>query len=408
MSARPFLSHKREDASDLELLRAELALRGAAGWQDVHELRLGERWKRRFLLAIGRDTNGFIWWGTRRSLSSTTICKLELPRALRRARPRWYRRRTYPVVPLFVDLSPNADREAIAKALGAKRAAQLGNLHGVVREQEEPIERFARRAARQYIKDVVRSRPTAPLRIEISGGRQPTLNSDLALDWRDLLDERGDPISETAVAVLTETLADIREAAQGSARLPHFVVEPHLRVPLGALVGWEWNKVRPVKLDVVQVATAGSCLVSDEHLEKVELPEAEANELGGEGPGVVAISVGNSLKQTLVRYGEETEARETIHLHLPLEEGRLLNGPEIVAGGAWAVQELARLHDHGSEKHLIVLGPVSMAVWIGANAHGTGKTWVPFWDGESGYSGGIEIGGSSLRGAAKSRRARHP
>jgi hypothetical protein len=29
-----------------------------------------------------------------------------------------------------------------------------------------------------------------------------------------------------------------------------------------------------------------------------------------------------------------------------------------------------------------MLAPASLAVWIGAKAHGTGKTWIPFWDGD--------------------------
>jgi hypothetical protein len=237
MTARPFLSHKREDAGQLERLRIELAHRGVSGWQDIRDLRLGQRWLARFLLAIRRDTNGFIWWGTKNSLESTTICETEIPRALRRSRRRWYRH-SYPVVPLFVDLDPIADRALIDRALGKKRAKQLLALHGVVRERNESIKRFARRAARQYVRDTLAQRRTKSLRVQISAGREPTLRGDFVLDWRDLVDDAGDPRSAEAREQMVESLADIRTAIQALSRCPHIVLEPHLRVPLGALVGW--------------------------------------------------------------------------------------------------------------------------------------------------------------------------
>lgn len=57
-----------------------------------------------------------------------------------------------------------------------------------------------------------------------------------------------------------------------------------------------------------------------------------------------------------------------------------------------AVAQLAELNDRGVEKHLLLLGPASLAVRIGAAANGTGRTWVPFWDSGAGYTSGVTIG----------------
>jgi TIR domain len=120
---KPFLSHTREESHELALLRDELILRGAGGWQDVDELRLGQRWKAAFGRAIGRETGGFIWWATPATLKSETICRIEVRFALRRARSR--RGGAYPVVPLFVGLRPGADADAIKQAFGRRRGKQL-------------------------------------------------------------------------------------------------------------------------------------------------------------------------------------------------------------------------------------------------------------------------------------------
>jgi hypothetical protein len=43
------------------------------------------------------------------------------------------------------------------------------------------------------------------------------------------------------------------------------------------------------------------------------------------------------------------------------------------------------------EKHLLLLGAASLAVRSGAAANGTGRTWLPFWDGGAGYTSGVTI-----------------
>jgi TIR domain len=393
MTARPFLSHKREDADDLGQLRNELGYSGAAGWQDVRDLPLGRRFLAWFSHAIDRDTTGFIWWGTALSLGSTTICGFEIPRALRRSRRR---RKTYPVVPLFVDLEPGRDRELLEDALGDRAAKRLLDLQGLVRSREESLEGFARRAARRYVKDSLRGLGEDPLRVEITTAREPTLNGDLSIDWRGLVKENGDPRSEQALARMVISLSDIRAATQAEAHRPHICVEPHVRVPLGALIGWEWNRVRPVRLDILQPAPDGStALIREGDYGDVPLPEADVKVLGKDGPVVVAASVGIPLDGTLARYAARIQGRRIVHLHVPLENGRFLEGSEINSLARWVVDQLGHANDEGGAKHLILAGPVGLAVRVGAMAHGKGACWIPLWDGGSSYSGGLEIGGSS-------------
>lgn len=385
MEYRPFLSHKRSDASDLELLKDQLRLRGAGSWQDADNLHLGQRVIAALKRAIGRETGGFIWWGTRSSLDSRTICKVEVPTALRRQR---LRRGGYPVVPLFVDISPNADSEAIQRAFGKRCGKALCNRNGLVRDPGEGIAEFAARAARRYVKDLVREHQHDDLRIAITGGREPTEDYDLVLDWRDVLDEGGRLHDATRLPLLTETLADIRVVAQSRARVPRITVEPHLRLPLAALVGWEWNRVRPIDLRVVQISTAGSMLVEDLGNQMQSASEPREFSFEGDGPHVVALSVGKDLGDTVPRYASGLDARGAIHLHLdgPLD-------PAGICGAAsWAIEQLSALNNRGIAKHLLLLGPVSLAVRIGASANGTGKTTIPSWDGGTGYGSCVVIG----------------
>lgn len=392
MPYKPFLSHKREDARELALLRDELCLRGAGGWVDVDELRLGQRWRAAFNRAIGQETGGFIWYGTRKTLRSRTVRRVEVPAALRRAR-----RRTggaYPFVPLFVDLSPGEDEKAIKQAFGRRRGAQLLELQGVARKENESLAEFAKRAARRYVHDLVRDHEGSELRVAITGGREHTGEHDLSLDWRRLLDADGRAADSVLVPTLVETLADIRQAAQMRNACPHLVVEPHLRLPLGVLVGWEWNRVRPVKLTVIQPSPHGPLVVADAAADPAKWPSPRQYTFSGNGPAVVAVSVGKDLGDAVVRYGEAQNAREAAHLHVPVDGyiGRALAAEDIASLAQWTIDRLAELNARGMEKHLLLLGPVSLAVRIGAAANGTGKTFVPFWDGAAGYTSGLLIG----------------
>lgn len=385
MSYRPFLSHKRGDADDLRALKEELRFRGAGGWQDVDDLKAGQRFKAAIRRAIGRETGGFIWWGTRASLASQIICRIEVPAALRRQR---LRRKGYPVVPLFVDLSPDDDADLIRQAFGRVRGRALCDRNGLVRSPEEPIPVFASRAARGYVNSLIREHPRSDLRIAITGGRASPEGYDLVLDWRGLLDERGRPREAESVSRLVEALADIRIAAQSRARVPQIVVEPHLRLPLAALVGWEWNRVRPVNLRIVQASAWGVIEVTDDQVSGDGLPTPAELTHRENGPHVVALSVGKNLGEAVTRYADQIAARGSTHLHVDSP----LDAEGICRASAWAIDQLSGLSAEGVEKHLLLLGPSSLAVRIGASSNGTGRTTVPFWDGDNGYASAVVLG----------------
>jgi hypothetical protein len=385
MGYRPFLSHKREDADELELLKRELCLRGAGGWVDVDDLRVGQRYTAAFRRAIGRETGGFIWWGTKRSLGSTTIRKVEIPAALRRQR---YRRGGYPVVPLFVDISPSESAHDIRMAFGKRQAKRLCDLDGLVLSDDESVAGFAARSARRYVKDLIREHPRDELRVAITGGREPTGDYDLVLDWRSLLDEHGRLHDSATLPLLEEALGDIREAAQGRTLVPRISVEPHLRLPLAALVGWQWNRVRPVDLRVVQVSSRGALVIAEADAQTNDLPSPREIHFGRRGPHVLALSVGKNLGEAVTRYAKTVDAGGATHLHL--------NGPldadGVRSAAQWTIDRLSTLNSEGLAKHLLLLGPASLAVCIGALANGTGKTTVPFWDGGTGYGPVVVLG----------------
>jgi hypothetical protein len=391
MPAGPFLSHKREDAHEVDRLWEELALRGASAWQDVRDLRLGQAWGKAFRRAILWRTDGFIWWATKRSLASETITGREVPWALRRAL--WVWRRSYPIVPLFVDIDPNRDRELLEGAFGHRRAEALLRSHGAIKEPKESLNYFAKRAARRYVKDLIRSRDTEPvLRVAITGERQPTSDHDLSLDWRAHLKEGYLAEGQASLELLRETLIDIREAAQETATLPRIEVETHLKLPLAAMVGWEWNRARQISLTIHQISPALRFITHEQAKTHVTLPEPTVSELSGTGPAVIALSTIKRLDGAARRYAEQVNACRLICLHLPGNAEGVVGADEIAAASDWTAQKLGALNDECLEKHLLILVPSSLATWIGAKAHGTGKTWIPFWDGDTGYCSGVEIG----------------
>lgn len=392
MPYKPFLSYPHTATSDLRKLRDELAIRGAGAWQDATDLRLGSRWNAAFQRAIGAETGGFILWLTEDALHSTTIRRVEVPSALQRARRR--RRGAYPIIPLFVGLNPGADESALQRAFGKRRAARLAGYQGVVRGKRESVANFAARAARRYVEDLIREHDRPELHIAVTGGRAPSGQHDLTLDWRPLLDQDGRLTGPASLDKITDALATIREAAQSSAERASLVVEPHVRLPLGALIGWELHRIRQIDLTVIQPAT-GSPLAVPDLLGDPNAWQTPAPILhGGAGPAVLAVSVGKDLGDTVLRYSRAQDACESIHLHVDTAAypGRALPAEAICSLAEWTVARLAELNGRGLPRHLLLLGPVSLAVRVGSASNGTGRTFVPFWDGGDGYVGGITIG----------------
>jgi hypothetical protein len=234
MKIRPFLSHKRQDALVVARLRDTLRLYGAGGWKDTEDLRLGVSTWEELRRAILGKTGGFIWWGTRRALGSEVINELEIPTALERAGAE----PLYPLVPIFVDISPGKNRAEIDEALG-QHAKRFLDRNGVVRSRSEVAGVFRQRIARRYVRDAVRSLIHDPVTIAFRALSEPSGDHDLTLDWRAVLDERSRRLETGYVPVLLDALANARDAFQGRSESPRLRLDIDLPLPLALLVGYE-------------------------------------------------------------------------------------------------------------------------------------------------------------------------
>ena len=260
------------------------------------------------------------------------------------------RSKSFLFVPLFVDLSPGDP--AIARALGKRRAKVLADMNGLVMGKQSNAA-FARTVARKYVGDVVEEH-NGPLRIAITGGRAPGGEHDLTLDWRTLLDE-GILTDPNHLPNILESLRDIRDAAQQRGGVPSIVVDPHLRLPLAALVGWEWNRVRPIALTVEQhFGTADFTITPD--TKPADWPDPPPTALQGAGPAVVAVTTGDPIDGNVATYAADVDACEIVHLHAVLAPGQALTPGEILGLARRTVAVLTDVNQRHSHKHLLIKG----------------------------------------------------
>lgn len=391
MRYKPFLCHKRQKAAAVAYLKRQLCTRGAGGWQDTDELPVGGSFPADIERAIQRDTGGFIWWGTMDTLQSPIICTTELPTALTRAKSD----PDYAVVPVFVDVQPRRDADAITAAIGPAYAQQLLNCNGVVRRTRQPLRELAREAAREYVKQLIKVAPDGPVDVAITAFRVPTEEHALTLDWRSLFNAKTRTLEPGAVETIVEALGDIREALQSRERLPEVSVEVALPLPLAMLVGHEWRRTTQLRVTVKTVNPGDGELLIVEPIATAPgtWPPARTATLPGSGPFVVGVSVGTSLGATIDRYAADHDARGFEHLHVERDcENDPLGADEVRALAAHVVKRLNTLQSDGAPKHLLLRAPASLAVAIGLAANGTGPTCVPFYDGHDYYVGGIWIG----------------
>jgi len=390
VTIKPFLSHKRENAAAVDHLRDTLKIYGAGGWKDTEDLRLGDRTQEAIRRAILEETGGLIWWGTRPILGSQCVNEVEIPTAFERksAEP------LYPVVPLFIDLKPGreADREAIKRTL-RNYGDLLLDCNGLVRRRSETNEEFGRRAARRYVHDAVKAlaarkggdSPRLSVAMRTLG--EPTSECDLTFDWRRLLDPRSRSLAPGVLELITDALATARDAFQG-ASATHLLLDLDLPLPLAFLVGYEWRITTRLRLTVNQ-RTGVSFTEVDSDGCIARTPEAVQERLGGDGPAVVVVSCLNGLGDTARRYAAQVGARELITLHVP----GILDAAAIRSLARACARELRALNHRGIDKHLLMLGPVALAVFAGAAANACGAVKIPFWNGSS-YVRPLVVGGA--------------
>jgi hypothetical protein len=381
MRIRPFLSHKREDEADVAALREALKIYGAGGYKDTEDLRLGVNTADELRLAINELTGGFIWWGTQAALRSAWINELEIPSALSRATTK----PPYPIVPLFVDLSPGADHAAIRTALGSHTDGFLAH-NGIVFDGVEDPGAFRRRVARRYVRDAITVLEAGALTIAFRALSEPDGAHDLTFDWRSQIDARRRVLASGALDSMIDALASARDAAQATTKSPELRIEPDLPLPLAYLVGYEWRIATRVRLAVNQrTGSTFRWIGADGSTAPIAAPVVD--EFGASGATVIVVSCGNGAPNAARRYADVVRARRLVTLHI---DG-LLDDGQIRGLARAAADELRAANDRGVEKHLLIVGPATLAVLIGAAANACGPVVVPFWDGTT-YVSPVVIG----------------
>lgn len=380
---RPFLSHRRQDRSAVIGLRRELRLRGAGGWRDLDDLAVGHLGEAAIRRAINRETFSFLWYGTRRALGSSFIREVEMPAA----RDRKARQPSYPIVPLFTNISPGRDVNSIRAAFQPGDGELLLSSSGFTRGRGERNADFHRRVADRYVRDTIAGLNQSNLTVAITAITEPDGDHDLTLDWRPVLDERTRVLEAGSVGTLDEALITIRDAVRPKADFPELAVELDAPLPLAMLAGYAWRVTTRLRLSIRQRTGSGITKVDGDGSVTTGWPGFETREYRPAGPCVVAVGVRRPLGEALDAYAERIGAGKG----LLLEVDRFLEPAEIRGLGRLIAAELGRLNELGVEKHLLLLGPAALAMLIGAGANATGSAHVPFWDG-SRYVSPITIG----------------
>lgn len=382
MSLRPFLCHARRDRGRLEAFSAELSLMGADGWQDVNDLRLGSANEAEIRRVIAEEAGGFIWFGTEHSAASAFIRRVEIPAALARAK-----RGPFPVVPLFSDLRPgDLPRPRIRVPRWRGSLAALAEHNGVMRDQGEKDGAFWERAAAAYVRHGILARGSSRITVAFSCTAVPDRTAEVAVDWRALF-EAG-PVIEGAAAERAITAAANLRAALREASIRKVRVTGDLYLPLAVALGFEWRAVSGLALEVVQRVGAGSTVVSTDLLGSAFSVPPNHRLRHGKGPVLVIVSAPEPVDGAAERYAEGIDAEEIITLHAP----HLLSESQIGGLARQTARVLARLSDQRREKHLIVRGPMSLGVLIGAAGNAIGPTEIPLWDRARDYLPGLGVG----------------
>jgi hypothetical protein len=388
VTIKPFLSHKRQNATAVARLRDTLQVYGAGGWKDTDDLPVGDRTRHAVRRAIMEETGGMIWWGTPLVLSSWFVNTIEIPTAFERkaAEP------AYPIVPLFIDLDPanQADRSAIRAALG-RRGDDLLDCNGLAPRPREPAGEFRRRVARRYVRDAVKLLATkrgaaAPVTAAVRALSGPSGEHDLTFDWRALIDPTARTLAPQARELIADALATAREALQAGIPTPSLLLDLDLPLPLAFLVGYEWRTTTRLRIAVRQRTGVFVATVEGDGT-AANPPEPDRTALAGAGPAVLAVSCRDGLGQAAARYTAEVNARELTTLHVP----GLLAPSELRALARACARELRTLNNRGVDKHLLLLGPSALAVFAGAAANASGLVTIPFWNG-SRYVEPITVG----------------
>lgn len=383
---KPFLSYKREDSQEVNLLYECLRVFGAGGWKDTDDLQIGVQTEKEIREVICSQSGGFIWYGTRKILDSDFINRIEIPTALKRRKidP------LYPMIPLFVDLDPSnrADRICIKKAIG-RRGRKILCSNGMILEPQESLESFRRKVAKRYVVESINSLDPnlQEVLVEIRMLSEPSGRGSLTIDWRSLIEANRRLIEPYGEELITDALRTVRGALQRRYSSIRIVLDQDLPLPVGFLVGYEWRATTRIELVIRQRTGASFDYVESRGGSSRQIPFTRQS-LMGEGPVVLSVSCGRSLGNLPEQYSKHINARELIRVHA----ANLLSSNEIRGLARACADELSRINNCGiSEKHLLMLGPSSLAILTGAASNAVGPITIPFWNGSE-YVNPIIVG----------------
>jgi hypothetical protein len=383
MKIRPFLSHKRQDKVAVVALKRQLCIYGAGGWRDLDDLLPGEATTPGFKKAINETTGGFIWYGTRRAAGSSYINRVELPLAAARKR----RQSTYPLVPVFLNVSPGEAMAIVRPELSEEDYETFHECNGEVRGRRANTD-FHPYVASRYVRAAVAGLDQDSFTVAATAMTEPDGSHDLTLDWREAVAEQTRVLIPAAEARLRAALVNLREGLQPKAAFPAVTLDLNLPLPLAMLLGYEWRVTTRLRLSVRQRTQSGIINVTGSGPIATGWPDWSERSFGRGGPTLFAIATTTTrLDQALDSYTHEHQAGRTLTLHVP---GQL--DAAGVRGLARHVGEKIRtVGTDGYPRHLLLAGPVSLATFIGAASNANGPVIVPLWDG-SRYTSSVTIG----------------
>jgi hypothetical protein len=385
VKTRPFLSHRRADRNQVVALKRTLALYGVGGWRDLDDLHLGELGQPTFEHAISAVTGGFIWYGTKRVLGSWYVNNVELPPAIARKR----RETDYPLVPLFMTVSPSEARKALAApgALSNYDHNTFFEAHGLVRGRA-PIGSFRADVAGQYVRSAVKWLGQGSYTIAATALAEPAGTQDFTFDWRSVLDPTSRVLTGGAEAALVNALQCFRDAVRPTASFPELTLDLDMPLPMAMLLGYEWRVTSRLKLAIRQRRRSATVTVKGDGRTRSRWPAWRENVLGGSGPCVVAAATTQApLTNSVAAYAARVGASRTIELHSPGE----LDAAGLRGLARHIAATLRHIGSTGVEKHLLLAGPCALAALVGAASNANGPTLVPFWNGR-GYISPVTIG----------------
>jgi hypothetical protein len=391
MRTRPFLSHKREERGAVVALKRTLAYYGVGGWRDLDDLHLGELNQSGFERAIDEVTGGCIWYGTRRVLGSWYVNNVELPTVVDRKR----REPDYPLVPLFVTVSPHeVKKELLAVAADPDSELSRGDVelfmdaNGQQRERGQRNQDYRDAVARRYVRSAVRWLGQDSYTAALTALTEPAGTQDFTFDWRPLIDPRTRVLQPGAEEIMRDALTTFRDAVKPTAAFPHLTLDLDLPLPMAALAGYEWRVTSRLALTIRQRTRSGVVVVDGDGPATAAFPGWDETDLPGSGPTVVAVSTTpHPLTGPLRGYAEQVRARRTLELHLP----RQLDAEGVRGLGRHIAVTLRQVNNVGQQKHLLLAGPAALAMVVGAGANGSGPVTMPLWNGTS-YQSTVVVG----------------